>query len=229
MTRETLRSFLAFLAADDYQSSRPDRPPPPVVTIARDHGAGGEEVARRVAEALGVPCYDRELIDGVVAEARSDKALMRTLDEKVPARGGAFLFASLLGLSDPLPEYEQTLTRVVKGIARHGGVIVGRGAHLLLYGVPCLRVRIVGSEEACARRLAGGDSGAIPARLEEVRTINHQRAAFHTELFKVSNNDPLQYDLVINTDHFVPLDGVADLIVRAFRARMAADAQRATG
>ncbi|MGQ9370291.1 cytidylate kinase-like family protein [Azospirillum sp. A39] len=224
MSKDTLRSVVAFLAADDYRSLHPDKAPPRVITIARDHGAGGEAVARRVAETLGMSCYDRELLDGVVAEARADKALMRTLDEKVPARGGAFLFASMLGLTDPLPEYQQTLARVVKGIARRGGVIVGRGAHLMLYGTPCLRVRIVGSEDVCARRLAGGDGGAILARLEEVRTVNRQRAAFHAELFKVSNNDPLQYDLVVNTDHFPSLDAVADLVVQAYRGQVAAAA-----
>lgn len=216
---DPLHTLLAFMAADRYQ---PQTPPsaerPPVITVARSHGSGGEAIAARVAAALGITCFDKELMDGVVEAARTDKAAMRTLDEKLPVREGTFLFASLLGLNDPLPEYQRTLARVVKGIAWGGGVIVGRGAHLILRGTPCFRVRIVGSEEHCARRLAGGDAARVPALLEEVRTVNRQRTEFLVQTFKVPPDDPLQYDLMVNTDALGDVEAVAALVVQAFRA-----------
>ncbi|HYH21831.1 MAG TPA: cytidylate kinase-like family protein [Azospirillum sp.] len=217
---DPLHTLLAFMAADRYQ---PQTPPsaerPPVITVARSHGSGGEAIAARVAATLGMACFDKELMDGVVGAAQTDKAAMRTLDEKLPVREGTFLFASLLGLNDPLPEYQRTLARVVKGIAWGGGVIVGRGAHLILRGTPCFRVRIVGSEDVCARRLAAGDAARVPALLGEVRTVNLQRTRFLAETFKVPPDEPLQYDLVVNTDGFGDLDGVADLVVQAFRGQ----------
>ena len=220
MVRDYFDALLSFMKSDDYQATHAvtREPPPPVITLARDHGAGGEAIATKVAELLGVRALDKEILDAVVAEAKSDPQLMRQLDEKSPARGGMFLYASLMGLNDPLSEYQKLLTRAVNAIAFQGGVILGRGAHLLLRGQLRFRVRIVGSEDICAHRLAGDAAAAVPAKLEEVRKINAARAKFFEDTFKVSNQDPLQYDLIINTDRFTDLNEVADLIVQAFKA-----------
>lgn len=222
MARDEYDALLTYIRTDQLQPRHShggvlDKPPP-VVTIARDHGVGDEVIAPKVAEALGVGCFDKEILDAVVATAKSDPNLMRTLDEKLPERAGVFLYASLMGLHDPLSEYQQLLTRVVNAIGFRGGVIVGRGAHLLLRGALRFRVRIVGSDEICARRLAGGDSSRVAGLLTEVQKVNAARAKFFKETFKVSNNDPLQYDLIINTDRFADLDAVTDLIVRGYRA-----------
>lgn len=223
MARDEFQALLTYIQADQLHPHRPHsgalEKPPPVVTIARDHGAGDDVIAPKVAAALGIPCFDQEILDAVVATAKSDPALMRQLDEKLPERAGMFLYASLMGLDDPLSEYQHLLTRVVNGIAFRGGVIVGRGAHLLLRGGQCFRVRIVGSDEVCARRLAGGDAGKVPAMLAEVHKVNADRTRFFKETFKVTNKDPLQYDLIVNTDHFANLDAVADLIVQGYRAQ----------
>lgn len=222
MARDEFQALLTYIQTDQLHPHRAHsgalEKPPPVITIARSHGAGGELVASKVAEALGVGCFDKEILDAVMATAKSDPALMRSLDEKLPERAGMFLYASLLGLHDPLSEYQQLLTRVVNGIAFRGGVIVGRGAHLLLRGSLRFRVRIVGSDEVCALRLAGGDKDKAGEKLTEVRTVNAARARFFKQTYKANNNDPLQYDLVVNTDRFANLDAVADLIVRGYHA-----------
>lgn len=221
MARDEFQALLTYLQTDQLYPHRPHsgavEKPPPVVTIARDHGAGAEEIAPRVAALLGVPSFDKEILDAVLATAKSDPALMRQFDERLPERAGMFLYASLMGLHDPLSEYQQLLTRVVNAIAFRGGVIVGRGAHLLLRGTPRFRVRIVGSDEVCARRLAGGDAAKVAEKLAEVQKVNAAHSQFFRETFKVTNTDPQQYDLIVNTDRFDNLDAVADLIVQGYR------------
>ncbi|WP_353858369.1 cytidylate kinase-like family protein [Azospirillum formosense] len=220
MARDDFQALLTYVRTDQLQPHRPRsgplESPPPVVTIAREHGTGGEAIAAKLAGSLGVPCFDKEILDAVVATATSDPALMRQLDEKLPGRAGMFLYASLMGLHDPLTEYQRLLTRVVNGIAFRGGVIVGRGAHLLR-GAPRFRVRIVGSDEVCAARLAGGDPAKVADALHEVQRVNAARAKYFKEFFKISNGDPLQYDLIVNTDRFTDLDAVTDLILHAYR------------
>ena len=66
--------------------------------------------------------------------------------------------------------------------------------------------------------MAGDDPAKVAAALDEVQRVNAARARFFKETFRLSNDDPLQYDLIINTDRFAGLDAVADLVVRAFRA-----------
>ncbi|GAA4253744.1 hypothetical protein GBZ26_10810 [Azospirillum formosense] len=221
MARDEFQALLTYIRTDQLQPHRPRSGPlesmPPVVTIAREHGTGGEAIAAKLAESLGVPCFDKEILDAVVATATSDPTLMRQLDEKLPGRAGMFLYASLMGLHDPLTEYQRLLTRVVNGIAFRGGVIVGRGAHLLLRGAPRFRVRIVGSDEVCAARLAGGDPAKVADALHEVQRVNAARAKYFKEFFKISNGDPLQYDLIVNTDRFTDLDAVVEVILHAYR------------
>jgi len=220
MVRDYFDALLAFMKADDYQKTHAPlrETQAPLVTLARDHGAGGEEIAARLAELLGVRAFDKEIVDAVIAEAKSDPQLMRQFDETVPEHTGMFLYATLMGLDDPMSEYQRLLTRVVNGIAFQGGVILGRGAHLLLRGQRRFRVRIVGSEELCARRLAGDDKEAVRTKLKEVQAVNADRTRFFKETFKVSNNDPLQYDVVVNTDRFPDLNEVAAFLAQAYKA-----------
>ena len=61
-----------------------------VVTISREYGSGGSIIARQVAEALGIPCYDAELIEKIAAESGYDvdfikeKANTRRADTSPP-------------------------------------------------------------------------------------------------------------------------------------------------
>ncbi len=168
MPRDAYDALLAFIRADQFPRGglpRLAEAPAPVVTIARDHGAGGEAVAAALAERLGVHCYDREILEAVVAEAKADPALMRVMDEKMPPRSGLFLYATLMGLNDPVSEQQRLLTRVVRAAAFRGAVLVGRGAHLLLRGALRFRVRVVGTDEVCARRLAAPDPDADADRI----------------------------------------------------------------
>lgn len=200
MAHTELQAIVSILTTEDRHHGTAAGAPPPVVTLSRDHGAGGEAIAAALAERLGVRCYDRDILDRVVASATSDPALMRLLDERAPEHSGMFLYTTLLGQNDPVPEYQRLLTRVIHGIAAHGGVILGRGAHLLLRGPEVLRVCIVGSEDVCARRLAGGDEAAVAARREEVRAVNARRTAYLRDMFTVARDDPRHYDLMICTD-----------------------------
>ncbi|MCW2244785.1 cytidylate kinase [Azospirillum fermentarium] len=199
MAHNELQAIMSILTTEDRHHGTAAGPPP-VVTVSRDHGAGGEAIAAALAERLGVRCYDRDILDRVVASATSDPALMRVLDERAPEHSGMFLYTTLLGRDDPVPEYQRLLTRVIHGIAAHGGVILGRGAHLLLRGEAAFRVCIVGSEGACARRLAGGNEAAATALRDEVRAVNARRTAYLRDLFKVERDDPRHYDLTLNTD-----------------------------
>lgn len=192
----------------------------PVITIARDHGAGGEVVGQAVARALGVGYYDKELLDLVVAAARTDKTLMRHLDEKATPDSLTTLLTRLWSPGEPEQEYRRCLAKAILRIADVGGVIIGRGAHMVLADRPdILRVRIIGSAGPSALRLAEGDRTRAPALRPALRTINRERTQFLWETFRVRLNDPSHFDLVINTDRFPDLDAVAQVVIEAFHQR----------
>ncbi len=40
-----------------------------VITISREFGSGGRTIGKKVAEALGIPCYDSELLQKIAEES----------------------------------------------------------------------------------------------------------------------------------------------------------------
>ena len=40
-----------------------------VITISREFGSGGRTIGKKAAQALGIPCYDQELIQKIAAES----------------------------------------------------------------------------------------------------------------------------------------------------------------
>lgn len=220
MTQGDLSGLLSYVNAQQSET-RPhgsESRGAPVVTIAADHGAGGPEIAAEIGRRLGVACFDKRLLDGAIKEARGDPGLMRRLDEELPLRPGTGFYAALLGIDDPLEEYRRLMARVVNGIAARGGVILGRGAHLLVRGDRSLRVRLVGSPEVCGRRIAGGDARAFETKRAEAERINADKAAFLRTCWNVDRDDARLFDLILNTDRLADLSVVPDLIVRALDA-----------
>lgn len=54
-----------------------------VITIGREFGSGGKEIGEKLAETLGVRCYDKELIQAVVTESGLTDTILNKFDEKL--------------------------------------------------------------------------------------------------------------------------------------------------
>ena len=60
-----------------------------IITIAREFGAGGGEIGRRVAKELGIEFYDKDIIlRTALANSKLDPELVRKWDERVPKSFG---------------------------------------------------------------------------------------------------------------------------------------------
>jgi len=132
------------------------RPRVPVITISRTIGSGGDDIAEQVADRLGVELYGAEILDAIAHGANVSKTLIQNLNEKMDATD-AWVYSALFGKHVSRDEYVRFLITVVRGLYHAGGVIMGRGGHVILQGRKALRVRIVGSVEACAGRIAEQD------------------------------------------------------------------------
>ena len=73
----------------------------PIITVGRQYGSGGREVAKKLAEIMNVSFYDKELL----AEASKDSGIcqevMETFDEKQGKRGFFSMMGNLQGRMDP--------------------------------------------------------------------------------------------------------------------------------
>ncbi len=199
----------------------------PVIAISRTMGSGGNEIARLVSERLGVGCYGEELLNAVAKQTQVNESLMNRLHESVATASDAWLYSLVFGKNVTRDAYQRHLITAVRALYRVGGVIIGRGAHLILAGRDVLRVRIVGTPEACAKRVAMQEGIEIAEARRRVKESNVKRNRFVRDQFKHGANDPMDFDLVINTDNFASYEQVADLI--EFTLKAMAGSGRTTG
>jgi len=173
-----------------------------VVTVSRGFGSHGKHIAQALADKLGVRCCDRSILEGVAERANVDIELVKRLDENLENTNTLPWKSFFTGKSFPKERYLHHLVKVVLNISTKGGVIVGRGAHLILGPDKAFRVRIIGSLETCAARVAERDQLDLEAARKLVETVNHDRAEYLRKLYGVRIDDCSDYDLVINTDRF---------------------------
>ncbi|MDX2458405.1 MAG: cytidylate kinase-like family protein [Gammaproteobacteria bacterium] len=180
-----------------------------VVTVSRGYGSLGKRIAEALADRLEVRCCDRSILEGVAQRADVDIKLVERLDENLEHVSTLPWKAFFKGKSFPKERYLHYLVKVVLNISKKGGVIVGRGAHLILGPNRTFRVRIIGSLDVCAQRVAEREELDIEVARERVVTVNRQRADYLEQLYGEGIDDCSDYDLVLNTDRFALEQAVA--------------------
>ena len=204
-----------------------------LITISRQFGAGGSEVAARVARALDWRLVDNELVERVAARAGLAPEDVAEREERVPTfieRLARTLVAATPELVVP-PDAggtasslsEDDLVRVtelvVEEVAAEGRVVlVGRAAPAVLARErDAIHVKIVAPLEwrvrAAAKRLA--------VSLEEAAKVTEEtdkmRARYHRQHYQRDWSDPALYHMMLNTAA-LGLDGAAEVLVARARA-----------
>jgi cytidylate kinase len=187
----------------------------PTVTLSRDYGSGGTQIAKALAGKLGVTLYDDKFLEAIAKEAQVDVDLMAELDEKVCKHKTDWVVSLITGQNASSANYRHHLVSVALGILCSGGVIIGRGVHVILAEHDVFRVRLVGSTSKCAERIANYKKISVDEAKDMVLATNHQRGDFLWETFHQRLNDPTLFDLVINTDNFTNQDSIVELILKA--------------
>jgi cytidylate kinase len=175
---------------------------PYVITVSRDYGAMGKEVAQLLADTLEIRCCDREILQEVARRAHVDEKLVAALDEHVSYISGHWWQKLLLKDGPTYEQYYHHLVKTILSISRCGGVIVGRGGNFILGSEKAFRIRITGSDEKCAERIAQREQLSPEQSLQRVQQVNHERMQYIRMLYHADINDHASYDLVLNSDRY---------------------------
>jgi cytidylate kinase len=109
-------------------------------------------------------------------------------------------------------------------------VIIGRAANVVTQDAAhAFHVRLVGSLEARVRRVQQRDSLARADAVEQVRRIDAARRRYVKKYYAADIDDPLLYDVVLNTDRASESDLAALIADAVIRGRHRATPARATG
>jgi cytidylate kinase len=204
------------------ETTAPTAAPPflgPFITLSRQAGIPGREIARAVAAELGWTVLDRELVDNLARELELDPHRLRLMDE---TRTNWFR-DTVLNLMDSrlvLQDSYVALLGKVMALAAHRGkvVIVGRGGHLLLPRDLGLRVRVVGQREWRSAHLAALEGLGSSAAEERLDVIDAARAEFLRRNFKTNPDEPASYDLILDVSTLGE-GAVVSLVCEAARVR----------
>jgi cytidylate kinase len=194
-----------------------------IVTIEREYGSGGGEIAQRLATQLGWKLWDLLLTEEIAKLAECPKAVVEVREERTDPLYyrlfKSFLRGSYEGSLNAhklkLVDSESILKitqRVVEHAAKTGNsVIVGRGSQQFLRNrQDTLRVFLYAPREAKLRRLlARGKSESEAEQL--VDSVDQERADFIQKYFHVEWPDRALYHAMINTA--IGEERVVDLIL----------------
>jgi cytidylate kinase len=182
-----------------------------IITIEREYGCGGGEIARLVAKHLGWKVWDQLLTEEIARLANCSKAAVEVREERTDPlyyrlfksflRGSyeGSINAPKLNLVD-----SETILRITRRVVEHAAergncVIVGRGSQQFLKNRPdTMRVFLYAPREDKVRRLlARGKSEQEAEQL--VDTVDRERADFIQKYFNVEWPDRSIYHSMLNT------------------------------
>lgn len=184
-----------------------------IITIGREYGSGGLEIGQKLAEKLGIKCYDKELINLVAEKKGFKKEILEKADEK---RGSSFVEPSggfFPGRpSKTLPAFGafgKTIndkvflmeSSVIHSLAREEScVIIGRCADVLLKDRDnVLTVFIQAPKDARIKRLAEQFQLSEEMAEKEVRRIDKIRSSYYQFYTDRKWGGRDNFDLVINS------------------------------
>ena len=182
-----------------------------IITIEREYGCGGGDIANLVANRLGWKLWDQKLTEEIARLAHCPKAVVEEREEKNDPlyyrlfksfmRGSyeGAINAPKLNLVD-----SETILRITRRVVEHAAekgnsVIVGRGSQQFLKNrSDTLRIFLYAPREDKVRRLLGRGKSAKEAE-DLVDTVDRERADFIQKYFHVDWPDRPIYHALLNT------------------------------
>lgn len=193
-----------------------------IITIGRQAGSGGKEIGEKLAAALNIKCYDRELLEIAAKESGLCEEIFENHDEK-PTR--SFLYSLVMDTysygysSAAYPDmpinHKVFLAQfdAIKKIAEEGPcIMVGRCADYALEdSYNCLRLFLNAPLDTRVARVANLHDMSLAKAKERILKSDKQRASYYNYYTNKKWGDANSYDLCINTS-ILGIDGTVEMI-----------------
>lgn len=183
-----------------------------IISIGREFGSGGHEIARRLAERFGLPLYDHNLLDEIALERELDVETLRRYDE-VPRN--VVLSRTVCGFSSSAEvnianmQFEYLKRKAAAG---ESFVVVGRCAETMLKDYPgMISIFVLGDATVKAARVM--EVYRLSEREARYKMERHDRSRkmYHNYYCKGKWGDSRNYDLCINSSR-MGIDRTVDFL-----------------
>lgn len=173
------------------------------VAIERQYCSGGSAIGKRTAEILGVPCYDREIVDMAAEKLGITPDEIRKFEESVlnPIKSHLSL---RIGRGDELNMFEKVFaaeTEIITEIAKKGPcVIVGRCAGYILKNVTrTLKVYICASAESRTERAVNEHGIPFEDVESHLKRYDKKRGDYFNVNTRMNWSSMMTYDMCLNS------------------------------
>lgn len=188
-----------------------------VITISREFGSGGRTIGKLVAEKLGIPCYDAELIEKIAEQSGYSAEYIK---EEAEYGTGGWLSAVFADRSAGLTNQDKMFSiqsRIIEELANEGPcVIVGRCADFVLKDkAACLNVFIHASMEKRAERIVKEYGERAESPEKRLKEKDKRRAAYHRFYTDMKWGHAQNYHVCLDSGEF-GIEKCAEMIAQLY-------------
>ena len=199
-----------------------------VIAISRGFGSGGRTIGRLLAERLDIDWFDNDLLRLASEESGINISLFGKADEKVKAN----LFKKYnksYGQKIITPDSSEFISddnlfnyqaKIIRDLAeKENCIIIGRCADQILRDNPkVIRIFVCAEEQACIDKVVELYGLEPDDAKKKIEKIDKSRAAYYKYYTGKEWNDPVNYDICINTTA-TGFEGAVDVILDYMRRR----------
>lgn len=206
-----------------------------IITISRQTGSGGHEIAERLAERLNVPLHDKNLVEEAVKELNFED--IGDVDEKYLvdylakfAKGYHAIFGKgklyhMMDMSDNEKDTSISIqmfdaeSRIIQNLADMGPcIVIGRCADYVLKDRDdVLSVFICAEKEQRIQRMIERRGLTHERALNAVEFTDKERGKYYKLCTNQKWGEPETYDITLNST-MLGIDGVVDALVALYNA-----------
>lgn len=191
-----------------------------IISISREYGSGGHEIARQLAERLGISFYDRNMLDEIAQHMDVDVANLHKYDEK---RKKPIISRTVRGHSNSpeeiIAEIQFDYIRK-KAATGESFVVVGRCAeHILREYNGMIPIFILGDEAEKSKRIQMVRNVSASEALSIMNRHDKTRKAYHNYHCPNKWGDSRSYEISINSSK-LGIENTVDMLIDFINIRM---------
>ena len=204
-----------------------------IITINRECGSGGRDIARRMGEILGLKVYDKAILEAICEKYKLDKEeILRIKSKKLNLWDDLCQFYRQFDTMDDsyLTEHKKITSRelyyaeshIMRNLAEQEScIIVGRaGFHILKDNPDAIHIFLIADRDVRIRKVAEREGLDEKAAAKYVDETDEARENFTKSFAEVSRYDARNYDIVINVSRFTTPEDVAAILAENMRKRI---------
>jgi cytidylate kinase len=172
----------------------------PVITISRQHGSGGSVIAGMISRRFDYTLLHRDVIERIANSSGTRRRIIEALDAGAKSQIAMWCESMVSQRYMDTSDYVRYLHETIKSVAALGGaVVVGRGANFIVGMDRGVHVRVVAPLAMRIERLAMFAHLTRREAARDVVTRDRERETFVRKTYGRDIDDPLAYDLILNT------------------------------